>query len=131
MSSRLALLQALPLPALRLYAATSARCLRTTTTTAVAPPSHAAHCCTAPRRRHLNPRLSTTPGKNAFSAMASASTHPPPMYRANVGVCLINRENKVRPSRLAIQTSPVNPSRSVGNRMYMTVFHSVQYRKIV
>jgi hypothetical protein len=32
---------------------------------------------------------------SAGSAMAGASSSPPPMYRANVGVCLINDENKV------------------------------------
>ncbi|KAG0613746.1 hypothetical protein M758_6G127100 [Ceratodon purpureus] len=107
MSSRLMLLQALPLPA-RLYATStrsSARCLRSG---AVASLSYDVNCVAFRRglgvRGELNPRVKEdgfggevrrTFRCSAGSAMACASTDPPPMYRANVGVCLINDENKV------------------------------------
>lgn len=40
-------------------------------------------------------RIFSCAASSSCSAMAGACSDPPPMYRANVGVCLINDKNQV------------------------------------
>lgn len=123
MSSTL-MLQALPLPGrllpkLSIYATTTTRRAATAVHHRCFPSSGASldTFSVACVSRFANPRLTSevaSPGARRFScaaspasswssAMAGACSEPPPMYRANVGVCLINDQNQVY---LSLQASP-------------------------
>ena len=111
MSSRLMLLQALPLRArLCAPACCPARCFRTAPSPrfqrrslsfqglGARGGSSVANLRAGVRREVFGLPLrcsAASASALAASAMAGASSDPPPMYRANVGVCLVNDKNEV------------------------------------